>query len=584
MTNESGPQREPGANLQIDRISDKPSCPKCQMSYSPRLPLGPCARCDMESFMIALKEYKKNNPDPVPSPSRDPSLSKEVVASVTPRAKGKKIIKNFPAPKDAAQTDIRTVGLDTEAKMSAFLADSPVGEDFIYFRSLGWMKWTGVRWAPAAEVEVIEAIRVYVTTMYSKAYVDRNPTTEKLARQYMSRTKIANLESLMRGQLLKDPAILDAHPDLLNTPTGVVDLKTGTLSPHRKDLYLTRITSVGYQAGFTHPDWDQAVQALPAGICDWFQVNLGQSLTGYTCTEDRMFFNQGGGANGKTTIMSVAGKASGDYFVLVHDKVIIGDPGPEALALRGARFALIEELPEQRHLNLAALKKLIGTEVIAARPLYKDTLEFRPTHTLWVSTNFRPMVAESDHGSWRRITLVTFPYRYVRPGKALEGPMDRVGDPMLRARLLTSTEGQEAALAWMVAGAVKWFQAGKQSPEDPPEVVEGTREWRKESDQVMAFFEDHLEHCLECHVMGQELHQEFNAWLKSRSQSPWSAQLFYERLLGHPELGASRLARRKMKRSDTLSRRCAGTSWLADQGSQTAPDQYNGVAGVKFRC
>jgi hypothetical protein len=45
--------------------------------------------------------------------------------------------------------------------------------------------------------------------------------------------------------------------------------------------------------------------------------------------------------------------------------------------LKGARYVM-EETPEARRLNVARLKKTIGTPEFPARRLYKDPVVFRP--------------------------------------------------------------------------------------------------------------------------------------------------------------------------------------------------------------
>jgi phage/plasmid-associated DNA primase len=40
---------------------------------------------------------------------------------------------------------------------------------------------------------------------------------------------------------------LDADLDLLNTPSGVVDLTTGEMTPHDPELMMTKITSGSYR-------------------------------------------------------------------------------------------------------------------------------------------------------------------------------------------------------------------------------------------------------------------------------------------------------------------------------------------------
>lgn len=74
---------------------------------------------------------------------------------------------------------------------------------------------------------------------------------------------------------------LDADPDLLNTPSGVVDLTTGEVTPHDPELLMTKITSGSYRPGFTHIDWAKALEALPKEERDWLQCVVGRGITGH---------------------------------------------------------------------------------------------------------------------------------------------------------------------------------------------------------------------------------------------------------------------------------------------------------------
>ena len=51
------------------------------------------------------------------------------------------------------------------------------------------------------------------------------------------------------------------------------------------------------------------------------------------------------------------------------------------------------------------------------------------------------------------MALVKFPYRYRKPGQALEGPNDRHGDPNLRVRCTHDPDVHAAVMTWMVQGA-----------------------------------------------------------------------------------------------------------------------------------
>src|SRR5215212_5457981 len=100
-------------------------------------------------------------------------------------------------------------------------------------------------------------------------------------RTMLSAGRERSVLSLARGIVERQVTDLDRDLDLLNTPSGVVDLATGELLPHDPALFMTKITGAEYRPGFTHPDWDTALEAVPADIQDWYQLRLGQAITGH---------------------------------------------------------------------------------------------------------------------------------------------------------------------------------------------------------------------------------------------------------------------------------------------------------------
>ena len=133
-------------------------------------------------------------------------------------------------------------------------------------------------------------------------------------------------------------------------------------------------------------------------------------------------------------------RALGNHAVLVSDRVLLASPDAhptELVDLRGARLALIEETPEARRLNVTRLKKVVGTPEITARRIRQDSVTFPTSHSLVVTTNYRPRIEETDHGTWRRLALVRFPYTYRKPDEQLQSDLDRRVDPGLRERVKT---------------------------------------------------------------------------------------------------------------------------------------------------
>ena len=74
-----------------------------------------------------------------------------------------------------------------------------------------------------------------------------------------------------------------------------MDLRTGQLQPHDRNLYLTKMGPTNYVGSATHPDWTKALNAVNEDDRDWFRDRMGQALTGHVPTDDATMIFQGGG-------------------------------------------------------------------------------------------------------------------------------------------------------------------------------------------------------------------------------------------------------------------------------------------------
>lgn len=399
---------------------------------------------------------------------------------------------------------------------------------------LGWLRWTGSVWRPASDPAVHDAVRTALMGLLAaEALAGAEHARIKLVTAALAARRITGIAGLARGVLEVAADQFDAHPDLLNVGNGVVDLSDGTLRPHDPDLLLTKITPVPYLPGATHRDWDTALRAIPEDVREWMQLRLGQAITGHTPDDDIMPILQGSGSNGKSTVLGGIAGALHDHVVTVPERLLLANPNDhptELTVLRGARLALLEEMPEGRHLNVKRLKDVIGTPRMAARRIRQDNIEWDTTHTLMVTTNYLPRVDETDYGTWRRLCLVRFPYSF-RSGQ------DAGYDPTLRDRVKTGGQGQhEAVLAWLVAGAAAWYAAGRRTPPAPARVRADTHEWRLNTDVISGFLRETVTFDAERNVLATELFAAFNEYLKSHGKQEWSDQLFAERLGNNEEM------------------------------------------------
>lgn len=481
-----------------------------------------------------------------------------------------------------------------ESRAADIVAEKALSGRFRFSPALGWLEWDGRRWDAddIAEPRVVETVRQFIDAterdyraQYAEVdaivkaimkavmerlgdeaetklglagnavkFVDENGTDEEKkaftkaateaqeARRQadiwlnlLSAGKISSITKLCRGMdgIVTRSTAFDAYPDLLNCENGVVDLRTGELHRADPDLLLTHMAGAEYKPGAKSALWDKALESIHPGIAEWFQIRMGQSITGHTPDDDSLIVCAGGGENGKSAVMSAVMRACGTYGRLISHRVLLAQPGQhptELMDLRGLRFALLEETPEEGHLDTHQLKTTIGTPQITARRMRRDDVTFDTSHTLWVNTNFLPQVDSTDHGTWRRLKAAPFPFRFRREGLPLEDEDDRRGDPTLKPKLATNPTVATAVLAYLVEGAKKWYAAERVSPADPPLVVEATEEWRASTDVGYQFATERLVAAETYFITAEDMRAEFNEFLESLHKRTWSAQTMNTRL------------------------------------------------------
>jgi putative DNA primase/helicase len=449
-------------------------------------------------------------------------------------------------PSTGDDDDSSAAGWLSDANISRLLVDRVLRGKYCWAKGFGWMAFDGKKWAPTTDQDVIERSRLFATDLVAEQVAKRaDPEKIRAYTRRLSNGAVTAAANLAKGQLLAKATDFDQHPDLLNVANGVVNLRIGTLGPHDPALLLTKCAPTEYHPGATHVDWDTALAALPDDVAEWVQLRLGQAVTGYPTPDDVLPVFHGGGSNGKTTLTIGVIKALGDHAATVPDRVLLANPGDhptELMTLRGARMALLEETPEARHLNVKRLKDTVGAPRMSARHIRQDVVEWDCTHSLFLSTNYRPKVDETDHGTWRRLALVTFPFTYRRDGDALEGENDRHGDPTLRQRIQAGRDCQhQAVMRWLIDGARRWYAAGQVMGARPKTVEDDTLAWRLASDLVLHFFSDKLVADAGYYIPSSELYEAFTKWLTiDNGYQKWTSQTFTERFGQHDEVCSAR--------------------------------------------
>jgi putative DNA primase/helicase len=253
-----------------------------------------------------------------------------------------------------------------------------------------------------------------------------------------------------------DHEMWDADPWLLNTPAGVVDLRTGELRDHSATDYMTKITAAAPEGDC--PLWWRFLDRITNGDSElqrFLQRIAGYCLTGSTKAH-AMFFGFGTGANGKGTLINTLSAIMGEYATTATMEsftVSRGERHPTDLAmLRGARFVTAQETEEGRGWAESRIKALTGGDPISARFMRQDFFTFVPTFKLFIMGNHKPALRNVDEAIRRRMHLIPFVVKI----DAAERDQD------LPEKLKPEWPG---ILNWAIDGCLEWLSRGLAPPD-----------------------------------------------------------------------------------------------------------------------
>lgn len=468
-----------------------------------------------------------------------------------------------PQAPELADVDVPSEAALTDSELARRAIRNVLAGRFLFARGLGWMAWNGKRWTSDAEADARHAVDLYLRSVVAQGI--RSGADPKALLSILSKAKIKAVTEVAADNpaVRREAADFDADPDLINTPSGVVNLRTGEQAGHDPGYLMTKITSGRYRPGYRHPDWTKALQALPDAERCWYQVRIGQGITGHPTPDGIMPVLQGGGENGKT-LLTTDGlvPALGDYADVASPKLVATDrPGrsehsTERADLRGQRLLIGEELSEGRSLDITALKRIMDVSHIKARRVHQDNITFPASHSLFVTTNYVPVVTETDHGTWRRLALLKFPYSFRKSTDECVRPTDRVGDPTIKRRIKEGHEGQhDAIVTWAVEGAIRWYGDPDAALMPTARITADTLGWRVTADRILGFWSDRLVADPGACILAAEMTEEFNRWLKGNGHEAWSRETFAPRFAEHQETTRHGVESRRTAKLANVSRR-----------------------------
>lgn len=391
--------------------------------------------------------------------------------------------------------------------------------DLIYVPAFGrWRRWNGYKWIEDEKLSTFTKIRELCRGVAPEL------GSGKERSQVLKSATVAGIERLARSdeRSVIGAAELDSDPWVLNTPNGIIDLKTGAVKPNEPKAYLTRATATGMGDRPT-PLWDRFLRKVTDDNAEL--IGFLQRVTGYVLTgsirEHVLFFFFGTGGNGKSVFLNTLTWLLADYAAVAHMSTFAEsrlEQHPTDLAmLRGARLVTAQEIKQGQAWAEDKIKLMTGGDPITARFMRQDFFTYQPQFKLLLSGNRKPTLKAVDESVRRRFRIV--PFTVTIP----EARRDRD----LSEKLKVEWPG---ILRWMVEGCLRWQAEGL----EPPEVVQAATEQYLESMDV--FSEWLLERCEVgkdyCGKFGR-LYQDWRQFAELWNDPPGKHQEFVERLESH---------------------------------------------------
>jgi P4 family phage/plasmid primase-like protien len=387
-----------------------------------------------------------------------------------------------------------------------------------------WLVWDGNRWVIDRTGQALKLAKQTTVNFLRQAIEKENEAAAKFARASLDARRLQAALTLAQPELPITPAELDVAPYLLNSKNGTVDLRSGQLLPHRRADFITKMVALPYRPEAVCPLWLQFLNEIMGSnpdaseaeleradeLIQFLQLGLGYSITG-EAGEKVVFVAYGSGDNGKTTLLSVVRDLIREFSVTVGLDILTSrdesnNVAAERAKLFGVRLAVSSETEEGQRLSAARLKRICqgpGGEVGACRK-FENPFNFRETHKLWIDANHKPELPATDAAAWNRLRLIPFTVTIPKEQQ----------NRRLTTELLAEAEG---ILAWLVAGAKRWYEEGLPQSK----VVDAaTNDWREELHRLKVYLDERTEKSdnAQAWVLNKELYESYKSWCDSNGE------------------------------------------------------------------
>jgi putative DNA primase/helicase len=321
------------------------------------------------------------------------------------------------------------------------------------------------------------------------------------------------------------PDQFDAGITELNTPAGVVSLRTGEISEPNPAKLVKRSTTVAPDATCKTPLYENLLAEAFFGrpeLSEYFDAMMGVTLL--KGQQEQVFlYMYGKAGSGKGTLMNIAkeilGTGETGYTAYVDADMFVSSRmkqhPTELMQFLGARMVITSEITQGQKMDTGKLKRTTGGDPITGRYMGKDYVTFNPTHTLWLMANDRLQVPHDDAGVWRRLRVIPFDFAK-KESEQVGGLLERI----------LKEEGSGILARW-ISKASAYLNSGL---ETPAVVLDAREQYITDQDTVKEWLETACHIDAESSAAASAARESYVNWCKLERRTPLSSQKFSQDL------------------------------------------------------
>lgn len=259
-----------------------------------------------------------------------------------------------------------------------------------------------------------EALLRFTGTHYTLANIPflKNYAEKMYSPKPKERHVMEFVNKLMRSNHADTAAINAIAENKINMKNGVYDFKEDKLYEHDRKFKFTYCLPFEFNKSADCPTFKKFMSDITDG--DKELQDLMMEFVGYGLFEKYHTFQKsmlllGDGGNGKSTFMAIVRALAGEHACSSVELHQMENPNNN-YALYGKLFNLCEELP--RKINETSMFKRLHGDVMTARRLYCNPINFIPTAKLIMAGNSLPSTWDPSSGFFRRLIIIPFNVRF----------------------------------------------------------------------------------------------------------------------------------------------------------------------------